>query len=238
MIRISTYQTAAAVLAACAIFGATSAGAAVNLLADGDFEGLGTPDGSFKVFNGGQAAGAWTVLGPTRGGSAQLLSTHYTEPNIAFDAESGDASFDLSGPGNVGSAAGIAQTVDTVEGRLYRLSFWVGNADGSRNGNYTLPSTVDLRIARDGARQHFTNAATTPQSTNWMLVQTTFRGTGSPMEIAFLNGTPKQDAETGLDNVSLTVGVPEPATWAMMILGFGLAGAGLRRRQALTVCAA
>lgn len=28
-------------------------------------------------------------------------------------------------------------------------------------------------------------------------------------------------------------GVPEPATWALMIAGFGLAGAGLRRRRAL-----
>jgi hypothetical protein len=27
-------------------------------------------------------------------------------------------------------------------------------------------------------------------------------------------------------------GVPEPATWALMIAGFGLAGAGLRRRRA------
>ncbi len=237
MIRISTCQTAAAVLAACALLGATSAGAAVNLLADGDFEGLGTPDAGFKVFNGGQAAGAWTVLGPTRGGSAQLLSTHYTEPNIAFEAESGAASFDLSGPGNVGDTAGIAQTIDTVEGRIYRLSFWVGNADGSRNGNYTLPSTVDLRID-GGDRQHFTNAATTTTSTNWMFVQTTFRGTGAPTEIAFLNGTPRQDAETGLDDVRLSVGVPEPATWTMMILGFGLAGAGLRRRQAQALRAA
>jgi hypothetical protein len=33
-----------------------------------------------------------------------------------------------------------------------------------------------------------------------------------------------------LDNVSLTV--PEPATWAMMLVGFGAAGAGLRRRRA------
>jgi hypothetical protein len=30
--------------------------------------------------------------------------------------------------------------------------------------------------------------------------------------------------------------VPEPATWAMMITGFGLAGAAMRRRRgALTV---
>ena len=27
------------------------------------------------------------------------------------------------------------------------------------------------------------------------------------------------------------VAVPEPATWALMIMGFGLAGAGLRRRR-------
>jgi hypothetical protein len=30
------------------------------------------------------------------------------------------------------------------------------------------------------------------------------------------------------DSQAMTV--PEPATWAMMLLGFGLAGAGLRRR--------
>jgi len=235
MIRISTYQTAAALLAACALVGATPAAAAVNLLADGDFEGLGTPDGGFKVFQGGQTAGGWQVLGPTRGGSAQLLSTHYTEPNIAFVAESGDASMDLSGPDNVGPDAGIAQTIDTVKGQIYRLSFWVGNADNN-NGNFPLPSTVDLRIG-GGERQHFTNAASTRRGVNWMLVQTTFTGTGSPTEVAFLNGTPKGDAETGLDDVRLSLGVPEPATWAMMIVGFGLAGAGLRRRQSRSAAA-
>jgi hypothetical protein len=33
------------------------------------------------------------------------------------------------------------------------------------------------------------------------------------------------------DGIPPTGGVPEPATWAMMILGFGLVGAGLRRRK-------
>lgn len=47
------------------------------------------------------------------------------------------------------------------------------------------------------------------------------------------------DEYFGLDNVLVTGerdagpgGVPEPATWAMMLMGFGLAGAALRRRSA------
>jgi len=42
------------------------------------------------------------------------------------------------------------------------------------------------------------------------------------------------DAGVQIDNLALEgviAGVPEPATWAMMILGFGVAGATLRRRR-------
>ncbi len=31
--------------------------------------------------------------------------------------------------------------------------------------------------------------------------------------------------------INFASGVPEPATWAMMILGFGVAGAAVRRRH-------
>jgi PEP-CTERM motif len=40
-----------------------------------------------------------------------------------------------------------------------------------------------------------------------------------------------------LDNVNLSIApgaVPEPATWMMMILGFGLIGSAMRRRKAIT----
>jgi hypothetical protein len=40
---------------------------------------------------------------------------------------------------------------------------------------------------------------------------------------------------TGLDNISITTGVPEPASWAMLIAGFGLVGAVARRRQRTAV---
>jgi hypothetical protein len=36
-----------------------------------------------------------------------------------------------------------------------------------------------------------------------------------------------------VDNVTFSGAVPEPATWAMMILGFGLVGASMRRRSSV-----
>ncbi len=40
------------------------------------------------------------------------------------------------------------------------------------------------------------------------------------------------------DPTPLAGGVPEPASWALMIMGFGLAGATLRRRRALSLASA
>lgn len=40
-----------------------------------------------------------------------------------------------------------------------------------------------------------------------------------------------------VDNVTFSAAVPEPATWAMMILGFGLVGASMRRRSSVRTSA-
>jgi len=69
-----------------------------------------------------------------------------------------------------------------------------------------------------------------------------FAHTGSTLDLAIrASGAGWQggtDESWGIDNILLTYdrgagGVPEPATWALMIGGFGLAGVSLRRRRAL-----
>jgi hypothetical protein len=48
-----------------------------------------------------------------------------------------------------------------------------------------------------------------------------------------LTGQEVLDLYNDVPNGPTTPGVPEPATWALMISGFGLAGASLRRRREL-----
>jgi hypothetical protein len=69
--------------------------------------------------------------------------------------------------------------------------------------------------------------------------QYTYQGlaTADSITFTFLSGDPPNDFSSGFDNVviSTVAGVPEPSTWAMMILGF--AGVGFlayrRRNQAV-----
>lgn len=226
--------TTLAILASLTTLAAAApAAAATNLIVNGGFETPLPPAASFTIFGGGSTAlTGWQVLGPARNAVA-LLDNAYTEHSgvTVFEAQSGQASLDLSGGENTGPTAGVRQDVATEIGRLYSLSFWLGNQDGSRNNNYTLPSTLTLSI--NGASPvSFTNATETRDHVNWQLVTTSFRATSASTSIAFRNATPVADAFTGLDNVSLTA-APEPATWAMMIGGLGLAGAMLRRARRL-----
>lgn len=56
-------------------------------------------------------------------------------------------------------------------------------------------------------------------------------GNAGAVEVGF-DGAPGQDFGPLLDNVNLSISdVPEPATWAMLILGLALSGLALRRRR-------
>ena len=69
--------------------------------------------------------------------------------------------------------------------------------------------------------------------TNWGHYATTFVANSSSVTFQFKNVNPNGNGyDLGLDSVFVDLvaggGVPEPATWAMMILGFGIVGTALR----------
>ena len=210
-------------LAATAIL--ASPATAVEFVVNGGFEAPVTANGGFAQFFGGNTFPGWTVLG----NDVIVINSSYSEGGLAFNANAGLNSIDLTGAGNTGPSDGIVQTLATGPGK-YKLSFYVGNASptGGNAASYGLPSTVNLSI-NGGPIQSFTNGVDTPFAINWKQFSVTFT-TLAPTTIAFTNGTPFGDNMLGLDDVSVT-GVPEAATWAMLIIGFGLVGVSARRRK-------
>jgi hypothetical protein len=211
-------------LALAALSALATQAQAQNLISNGGFETPVTVGGSSTTLaSGSTTITGWQVVGP----NILLLNTGYTEPNVSFAAHSGLNSVDLTGAGNVGPTAGITQTVATTIGQAYLLSFWLGNADGSGNSSYLLPSALNLSI-NGGAAQAFSNSDTTTFTLNWKQFSTGFVATGTSTTLGFLNATGATDSEAGLDDVVL-VAVPEPATAALALAG--LAGVWMRVRR-------
>ena len=225
---------AASALAIAGLAATSPALAATNLIVNGGFEAPPQNDGAFQLFGAGASnLTGWDVLGPARN-SVAILDTGYHEAGVTFNAFGGSQALDITGGENTGPTAGIRQTVNTVTGQHYLLSFWVGNADGRED--YAGISTVFFAI-NDRQPLRADNADITAHGVNWKLFTYDFVATSDHTDILFNNGTaPRSDGSgdnfAGLDNVRLAA-VPEPATWAMMIAGFGFAGATLRRRLSL-----
>ncbi len=120
---------------------AGSAGAATNLLADGDFEAFG-PVSGYTTVNGGAALGAWTVGGT----SIDLIQG-------AYNAISG-VSIDLAGSPGPGS---LSQSFTAQAGHSYLLSFDLSNNGGSQ-----------MDVTFGGTTTTFTpTSTTTPYSLAW-----------------------------------------------------------------------
>ena len=222
----------AAALAVSAFAG--PAAAATELLVNGSFEDIGgaTPEGwgGLTYYAGGQMLlPGWTV----DAGSVDLTSTgSFWGP--AYD---GNWSLDINGwaPGQ------ISQSFATVAGQTYNVSFaFSRNVAGAGNPATAVVSaggqTFNVSAANNGAFGSGYHMA-------WQTGAFSFVGNGSPTTIS-LAATNGSNGGVFFDKVSVTTeglgatAVPEPAAWALMIGGFGLAGATLRRRRALLAAAA
>ena len=132
---------------------------------------------------------------------------------------------------NVNVQGSVSQLISgLVVGESYNLNFnWAAAQLANRSG----PTTEQLRITFGGDTVTTGVLAIPNQGfSGWQNGHFQFTATSTSQTLTFLSvGTPFGLPPIALlDGVSLTA-VPEPTTWAMMLLGFGGIGAMIRRRR-------
>ena len=186
------------------------------------------------------AAAGTVVLSDNFNGDAEQLNTPgdavFTSTSPSGNTPNA-ASVDLVGPGFFSLCApGQGNCVDldgtTGSGNLPDSGQLTSNGSFGP-GTYTLrfdlsgnerspsPQTTDISL---GA---FSTALTLGEADPWKSY-TYFFTTATGGNLQFTDLGPSDQQGNLLDNVTLLSGVPEPASWAMMLLGVGLIGAGMR----------
>jgi hypothetical protein len=150
----------------------------------------------------------------------------FTEPGTPEAAPP----FGTPGGGNF-AVAGTGQYADLTAAAITGFSFYLGSIDAF---NHIAFFDGDTQLAEfDG------NALAPPANGNQGSPATNRRitfdfGGASATRVRIFSG----GVSTEWDTIAVPTAVPEPATWAMMITGFGLLGAALRRRRQLGAVAA
>ena len=208
---------AGAMVATLTVAGAASA--AVNLVQNGGFkDGLTPAGGNFQTV--GLSSGiipAWDVLA----GDVDWIKGYW-------ESSDGDGySVDMDGT----TQGSIAQSITTVIGRKYNFTFDMsGNPDAGQG-------TDNLAVFANGllspVATYTVGAANNRSNMLWSQRAYAFIATSTTTQIGFQSlNTDSCCFGAAIDNVSVTA-VPEPGTWALMIIGFGGAGVLLRRRRAM-----
>jgi hypothetical protein len=146
--------------------------------------------------------------------SVDLVSASDGFGNLVFQGNSVDLD-GTTGSGN--SPAGELQSVMSLATGNYTVQFeFAGNERGA------LPETTVINIGDE-------SFSLTPQNSQGYTLTTLFF-TNVSGKLSFTDLGPSDQQGNLIDNVVVTTGVPEPSTWAMMVLGFaGLGYAAFRR---------
>ena len=209
------YRLALAATAALLI--STSASAA-ELIVNGGFENPTITDPCCSTVPP-EALPGWTidtgnvnVVNGTFGSSAGNL------------AKEGNQYLDLVGQGGIGS---LSQSFATVAGQMYTLNFAFSH---NLFGGTPSASASFLVGGLSGTVAHSTGSTS---NLDWQSFVGNFTATGPTSTLKFTNLTGGSNEGIFLDAVSVQSAVPEPATWAMMLMGFAGIGFGMRRSRAV-----
>jgi choice-of-anchor C domain-containing protein len=188
-------------------------------IVNGGFDADPAPASFATIGAGGSGISGWTV-----GGDSVDLIGGYWQP------QNGTNSIDLAGNQN----GSISQALSTIVGQAYKVTFWVArNPDGGSN-----PRTGFIGWNGNNSLFSFNNSTTSAANMGWEQRSFIFGATGASTILSFASDPATSGGAFGaaLDNVSIAA-VPEPATWMMLILGFGLVGGAMRRRKPVAAIA-
>ena len=185
---------------------------AANLLVNGYFEAssdpVTTPPG-------------WTNIGHSDG-----VIPYTIGPLPAYD---GNYFYDLGGYGDPSGPVddGIMQSVATVIGKTYKLTFGLSSEDVAGD------STLEVIIG--GQSTFYSQSSTGTYFLKGFTTQSiSYVATAAMTDIKFIEVKNSSGGNNDplIDGVSFaSSSAPEPASWAMMLGGFGLLGASLRSQR-------
>jgi hypothetical protein len=220
-----------AILAGLVAAAFASENAQANLITNGSFDNTsgqwtdGTGQGGDLIAPASNAITGWSVAG---GYPLLWVNTPNTYRGLAASPGNGSTFFlDLTGDNDAAPYDGVSQTISTIAGHTYSLTFALGSS--------TSWGIQDAITATAGsASQTFTSTNDNTNANDWETETLNFTATGSSTLISLVGFSGQ--SYIGLDNVDVEqtgVGaVPEPSTWAMMILGFcGMGFMAYRRKQ-------
>lgn len=195
-------------------------GAFIVLLSAGNAYANLIINGSFEA--DAQAAGTWNIdpnLSGWNGGPNGIELRN----NVAGSAYDGTNFIELDTTAN----STATQSLATALGTVYNLSF----AYSPRTG--VAASSNGIEVFWDGVSQGIFTGSTNA-NTAWVLESLNVIGTG--FDSLKFSAVGISDSYGGsLDAISLTAAIPEPSTWAMMILGFCGVGFMTYRRRSNSV---
>lgn len=240
-----------AVTAAAAV---SPAYAAANLVVNGDFETFtnpsSTPTSSYQLTSPNTATGG-TLAGWTNTGYTFLFNAGTADTTGAYSSEYSNY-LKLYGPGNGVSngltaasptggnfvasdgayeAGPISQTISGLTvGYAYQLSFYYAAAQQSGFSGATTESWG----VTFGGQTYNTQTLNNPNQgfTPWRQAVFTFVPTSTTQTLSFLAaGAPSGTPPFSLIDGVVLIAAPEPATWAIMIVGLVAASVVYRSRR-------